>query len=135
MCIRDRIRIYSGVKFELAKEAPAGTICAVTGLSQTHPGQGFGIERESEMPVLEPVLNYRILLPEDCDVHQMLKKLKELEEEEPELHIVWNEQLGEIHAMLMGEVQIEILKHLIWERFHVAVEFGTGNIDVYKRQL
>ena len=86
-------RIYSGAKFELAKEAPAGTICAVTGLSQTHPGQGFGIERESEMPVLEPVLNYRILLPEDCDVHQMLKKLKELEEEEPELHIVWNEQL------------------------------------------
>ena len=78
----DQIRIYSGAKFELAKEAPAGTICAVTGLSQTHPGQGFGIERESEMPVLEPVLNYRILLPEDCDVHQMLKKLKELEEEE-----------------------------------------------------
>ena len=130
----DQIRIYSGAKFELAKEAPAGTICAVTGLSQTHPGQGFGIERESEMPVLEPVLNYRILLPEDCDVHQMLKKLKELEEEEPELHIVWNEQLGEIHAMLMGEVQIEILKHLIWERFHVAVEFGTGNI-VYKETI
>ena len=130
----DQIRIYSGVKFELAKEAPAGTICAVTGLSQTHPGQGFGIERESEMPVLEPVLNYRILLPEDCDIHQMLKKLKELEEEEPELHIVWNEQLGEIHAMLMGEVQIEILKHLIWERFHVAVEFGTGNI-VYKETI
>ena len=130
----DQIRIYSGAKFELAKEAPAGTICAVTGLSQTHPGQGFGIERESETPVLEPVLNYRILLPEDCDVHQMLKKLKELEEEEPELHIVWNEQLGEIHAMLMGEVQIEILKHLIWERFHVAVEFGTGNI-VYKETI
>ena len=130
----DQIRIYSGSKFELAKEVPAGTICAVTGLSQTHPGQGFGIEQESEMPVLEPVLNYRILLPEDCDVHQMLKKLKELEEEEPELHIVWNEQLGEIHAMLMGEVQIEILKHLIWERFHVAVEFGTGNI-VYKETI
>ena len=130
----DQIRIYSGAKFELAKEAPAGTICAVTGLSQTHPGQGFGIERESEMPVLEPVLNYRILLPEDCDVHQMLKKLKELEEEEPELHIVWNEQLGEIHAMLMGEVQIEILKHLSWERFHGAVEFGTGNI-VYKETI
>ena len=130
----DQIRIYSGAKFELAKEAPAGTICAVTGLSRTHPGQGFGIERESEMPVLEPVLNYRILLPEDCDIHQMLKKLKELEEEEPELHIVWNEQLGEIHAMLMGEVQIEILKHLIWERFHVAVEFGTGNI-VYKETI
>lgn len=130
----DQIRIYSGTKFELAKEATAGMVCAVTGLSQTYPGQGFGIEADSQMPVLEPVLNYRIILPQDCDVHQMLKKLKELEEEEPELHIVWNEQLGEIHAMLMGEVQIEILKHLIWERFHVSVEFGTGNI-VYKETI
>lgn len=130
----DQIRIYSGTKFELAKEVSCGMVCAVTGLSQTHPGQGFGIEIDSEMPVLEPVLNYRIMLPPECDVHQMLKKLKELEEEEPELHIVWNEQLGEIHAMLMGEVQIEILKHMIWERFHVAVEFGTGNI-VYKETI
>ena len=130
----DQIRIYSGAKFELAKEAEAGCICAVTGLSETYPGEGFGIEKDSQMPVLEPVLNYKIELPDDCDVHQMLKKLKELEEEEPELHIVWNEQLGEIHAMLMGEVQIEILKHLIWERFHVAVEFGTGNI-VYKETI
>ena len=75
------------------------------------------------MPVLEPVLNYRIILPDGCEVHQMLKKLKELEEEDPQLHIVWDEQLGEIHAMLMGDVQIEILKRLIWERFHVAVDF------------
>ena len=86
------------------------------------------------MPVLEPVLNYQIILPEGCDAHRMLKSLKELEEEEPQLHIMWDEQLGEIHAMLMGEVQIEILKHLIWERFHVAVEFGTGNI-VYKETI
>ncbi|MDO4275472.1 MAG: TetM/TetW/TetO/TetS family tetracycline resistance ribosomal protection protein [Eubacteriales bacterium] len=130
----DQIRIYSGAKFETQKEAEAGTVCAVTGLTHTYPGQGLGIERESEMPVLEPVLNYQIQLPQDCDVHQMLKKLKELEEEDPQLHIVWDEQLNEIHAMLMGEVQIEILKRLIWERFHVAVEFGAGNI-VYKETI
>ena len=130
----DQIRIYSGAKFEPVKEAPAGTVCAVTGLVHTFPGQGLGITENSNMPVLEPVLNYRILLPEGCDVHQMLKKLKELEEEDPQLHIVWDEQLGEIHAMLMGDVQIEILKRLIWERFHVAVDFGTGNI-VYKETI
>ena len=130
----DQIRIYSGAKFELVKEAPAGTVCAVTGLTHTFPGQGLGITENSNMPVLEPVLNYRIILPDGCDVHQMLKKLKELEEEDPQLHIVWDEQLGEIHAMLMGDVQIEILKRLIWERFHVAVDFGTGNI-VYKETI
>ena len=130
----DQIRIYSGAKFELAKEVQAGTVCAVTGLTETYPGEGLGVEVESCMPVLEPVLNYQIILPEGCDAHKMLKSLKELEEEEPQLHIMWDEQLGEIHAMLMGEVQIEILKHLIWERFHVAVEFGTGNI-VYKETI
>ena len=130
----DQIRIYSGAKFEMLKEAEAGTVCAVTGLTKTYPGEGLGIEADSAMPVLEPVLNYQIILPEGCDAHRMLKSLKELEEEEPQLHIMWDEQLGEIHAMLMGEVQIEILKHLIWERFHVAVEFGTGNI-VYKETI
>ncbi len=130
----DQIRIYSGAKYELVKEAEAGTVCAVTGLTRTYPGEGLGCEAESQMPVLEPVLNYQIQLPEGTDVHLMLKKLKELEEEEPQLHIVWNEQLGEIHAMLMGEVQTEILKKLIWDRFHVAVEFGTGNI-VYKETI
>ena len=130
----DQIRIYSGARFELAQEAGAGTVCAVTGLTKTYPGQGLGMEAESDMPVLEPVLNYQIQLPPDCDVHQMLRKLKQLEEEEPQLHIVWDEHLGEIHAQLMGEVQIEILKSLIWERFHVAVEFGTGNI-VYKETI
>ena len=130
----DQIRIYSGARFELVKEVPAGTVCAVTGLSHTFPGQGLGVTENSNMPVLEPVLNYQIILPEGCDVHQMLKKLRELEEEDPQLHIVWDEQLGEIHAMLMGDVQIEILKRLIWERFHVAEDFGTGNI-VYKETI
>lgn len=130
----DQIRIYSGAKYEAVPEAEAGTVCAVTGLTKTYPGQGLGIETESDMPVLESVLNYQIQLPPDCDVHQMLLKLRQLEEEEPQLHIVWDEQLGEIHAQLMGEVQIEILKSLIWERFHVAVEFGAGNI-VYKETI
>lgn len=130
----DQIRIYSGAKYELANEAEAGSICAVTGLTATYPGQGLGIETESELPVLEPVLNYRVILPENCRVHQMLQKLKELEEEDPQLHIVWDSTLSEIHVMLMGEVQTEILKRLIWERFHVAVEFDTGNI-VYKETI
>ena len=130
----DQIRIYSGAKYEAVKEARSGTICAVTGLTKTRPGQGLGREEDAKMPVLEPVLNYQIKLPPDCDVHQMLLKLRQLEEEEPQLHIVWEEQLGEIHAQLMGDVQIEILKSLIWDRFHVAVEFGTGNI-VYKETI
>lgn len=130
----DQIRIYSGARYETAAEAPAGTVCAVTGLTQTKPGQGLGIEKESSVPLLEPVLTYRIILPEGCNAHTMLQKLRQLEEEEPELHIVWKEELNEIHAQLMGEVQIEILKSLILERFGVKVEFGTGNI-VYKETI
>lgn len=130
----DQIRLYSGAKYELTSEAEAGTVCAVTGLTRTYPGEGLGIEQESELPVLEPVLNYQIILPDDCDPHQMLQKLRQLEEEEPQLHILWDSQLAEIHAQLMGEVQIEILKKLIWDRFHVAVEFGAGSI-VYKETV
>ena len=130
----NQIRIYSGAKYELANEAEAGMVCAVTGLTKTYPGEGLGIEEESELPVLEPVLNYRIGLPEECDVHGMLKNLRQLEEEEPLLHIVWNEILGEIHAQLMGAVQIEVLKRLIEERFGVCVEFDAGNI-VYKETI
>lgn len=130
----DQIRIYSGEKYELVNEAAAGTICAVTGLTQTYPGQGLGKEKASELPVLEPVLTYQIRLPQECDVHQMLLKLHQLEEEEPLLHIVWKEELGEIHAQVMGEVQIEILKSLIKERFGVFVEFDAGNI-VYKETI
>ena len=130
----NQIRRYSGAKYEMLSEVHAGEVCAVTGLSDTYPGQGLGAESESDMPILEPVLNYRIELPPDCDVHKMLLNLKELEEEEPELHIVWEERLGEIHAQLMGEVQIEILKSIIWDRFKVRVEFGTGKV-VYKRRL
>lgn len=130
----NQIRIYSGAKFETVNQAERGMICAVTGLSQTYPGEGLGIERDSDIPILEPVLTYQIQLPEDCEVHSMLEKLRQLEEEEPLLHIIWNEKLGEIYAQIMGEVQIEVLKSLIWERFHVRIEFGKGNI-VYKETI
>ena len=130
----NQIRIYSGAKYEPVNQADKGTICAITGLTQTYPGEGLGIEEDSDIPILEPVLTYQILLPDDCEVHSMLEKLRQLEEEEPLLHIVWNEKLGEIYAQLMGEVQIEVLKSLIWERFHVRVEFGVGNI-VYKETI
>lgn len=130
----DQIRLYSGEKFESVTEVQAGSVCALTGLSKTYPGQGLGIEAASDMPILEPVLTYQILLPEECDVTVMLKKLRQLEEEEPALHIVWKEELGEIHAQLMGEVQIDVMKILIKERFDIEVEFGVGNI-VYKETI
>lgn len=130
----NQIRIYSGAKYETAGQVKAGEVCAVTGLSKTYPGEGIGCESESFLPVLEPVLTYQIRIPQDCDVHKMLQNLKQLEEEEPLLHIVWNERLGEIHAQLMGEVQTEILKSMIVERFGVRVEFGAGNI-VYKETI
>src|SRR5665648_893164 len=105
----NQIRIYSGQKFEQVNEVEAGSVCAVTGLDQTRPGEGLGIEKASEAPVLEPVLSYQIILPEGCDPRVMLPKFRQIEEEEPELHIVWDEQLQEIQARIMGEVQIEIL--------------------------
>lgn len=130
----NQIRVYSGQKFEAVNELEAGGICAVTGLTKTHPGEGFGIEAASVAPILEPVLSYQIQLPEGCDPRTMLPKLRQIEEEEPELHIVWDENLQEIQAQIMGEVQIEILKSLISERFGVEVEFGSGNI-VYKETI
>lgn len=130
----NQIRLYSGQKFEAVNEVEAGAICAVTGLSQTRPGEGLGIENASSAPILEPVLSYQILLPEGCDPRLMLPKLRQIEEEEPELHIVWDEQLQEIQAQIMGEVQIEILQTLIESRFGVSVAFDSGRI-VYKETI
>ena len=130
----NQIRVYSGEKYELLSEADAGKVCAVTGLAETYPGQGLGAEKDSELPILEPVLTYRIILPDDCNVHTMLRDLKLLEEEEPELHVVWIEKSQEIHVQLMGDVQIEILQRIIKERFGVLVEFGEGSI-VYKETI
>lgn len=130
----NQIRIYSGEKYETANEVAAGSICAVTGLTRTYPGEGIGGETESELPILEPVLNYEIELPEGVSPQTMLPKLRVLEEEEPELHIIWDETLQEIKIQMMGEVQTEILKHLIRERFGVEVSFGAGKI-VYKETI
>ena len=130
----DQIRLYSGPKYELVQEAEAGCVCAVTGLSMTFPGEGIGIEPPPEVPVLEPVLDFTLLLPSDCNVNWMLRNMRELEEEDPQLHIVWDPHLKEIHVMLMGEVQTEILKRVIWDRFHVAADFGPGSI-VYKETI
>ena len=130
----DQIRIYSGAQFTAVQEAAAGTVCAVTGLSRTAAGEGLGVEPPSELPVLEPVLTYQIRLPEGSDVFQMFLKLRQLEEEEPQLHIVWKENLNEIHAQVMGVVQMEILKNMIQERFGVSVTFDAGAI-VYKETI
>ena len=130
----DQIRIYSGARYRAEDEVPAGTVCAVTGLSRTCSGEGLGIEASSESPVLEPVLSYRVLLPDGCDAHSALLKLNELAEEDPQLRIVWNEPLREIRIQLMGEVQLEVLRRLISERFGLAVEFGAGGI-VYRETI
>lgn len=130
----NQIRIYSGEKFIAANEVEAGGVCAVTGLSSSRPGEGLGMEKASNKPILEPVLSYRIILPEGMDPRAMLPKLRQIEEEEPELHIVWDEQLQEIKAQVMGEVQIEILQSMIQSRFGVDVSFGEGKI-VYKETI
>lgn len=130
----NQIRLYSGQKFEAVNEIEAGAVCAVTGLSKARPGEGLGIEAASEAPILEPVLSYQMVLPEGCDPRVMLPKLRQIEEEEPELHIVWDEQLQEIQVRIMGEVQIEILQNMIQNRFGVEVAFGEGGI-IYKETI
>ena len=130
----NQIRMYSGDKFEAVSEVGAGCVCAVTGLTRTKPGEGFGIETGTWSPVLEPVLGYQLILPDGCDPAMMLPKLRQLEEEVPELHIVWDEMLQEIRVQIMGEVQTEILKNIIRQRFNVDVAFGTGKI-LYKETI
>ena len=130
----DQLRVYSGRKFQLAEEAPAGSVVAVTGLSAAAAGQGLGFEGEGTPPALTPVLTYRVELPQGQDPVTALQKLRQLEEEDPQLHLVWNERLQEIHAQLMGEVQLEILQRLIRERFDLKVSFGQGGI-VYRETI
>ena len=130
----NQIRIYSGAKYETVNEVEAGGVCAVTGLVSSYIGQGFGVEKGTTAPFLEPVLTYQMILPDGADTTKVLRELKQLEEEEPLLNIVWNPALEEIHVQLMGEVQTEILKTMIAERFHLDVEFGTGKI-VYKETI
>lgn len=122
------IRLYSGQKYETADTVEAGSVCAVLGLSGTWPGQGLGLEADSEAPVMEPVLGYRLILPKGTDAQTFLPKLRQLEEEDPQLHIFWQPALGEIQIQLMGVVQTEVLRALIRERFDVDVQFGPGCI-------
>lgn len=129
----NQIRLYSGEKFEQTDSVFAGEICTVLGLSSTYVGQGLGIEEDSCKPLLEPVLSYNLILPPDCDPVRYFPKLKELEEEEPSLHLLWNEGLRQIEARLMGDIQIDLLKRLIRERFSINCDFGIGKI-LYKEK-
>lgn len=130
----NQIRIYSGNRYEAVDEVKAGDICAVLGLSKTYPGEGLGTEKISHKPFLAPVLNYRIILEPEYNPYHIISKLRQLEEEDPQMRIVWSEQLQEIHVQLMGEIQLEILKSLILERFGINVKFDSGNI-VYKETI
>ena len=130
----EQIRIYSGAKFQAVPAAQAGMVCAVTGLTRTRSGQGLGFETGLMPPALEPVLNYRLLLPEGTDPHVALDKLRALSEEDPQLHILWNERLQEIQLQLMGQVQLEVLRELIAQRFGLQADFAPGGI-VYKETI
>ena len=128
------IRIYSGEKYSVTDEAAAGTVCAVTGLTFARPGDGLGVESSSSLPLIEPVLNYSVILPPDVDAHTALTKLRLLEAEDPTLNITWNESSSEIRVQLMGEIQLEILSTLIKDRFGFDVSFGKGSI-IYKETI
>ena len=130
----NQLRLYSGTKYTLAERVGPGQVCAVTGLTQCRPGQGLGAQRDSEAPALEPVLSYQVLLPEGTDAHAALDKLRRLEQEDPQLHVVWNETLGQIHLQLMGEIQLEVLRTLLAQRFGLEVSFGPGGI-LYKETI
>ena len=130
----DQVRLYSGAKFKILEEATEGTVCAVTGLKATYPGQGLGIEKDSDLPALESVLTYQVIPKEGEDPHKVLLKLRELEEEEPELHVVWKEELQELHVRLMGEVQLDIIQNLMEKRYGIPVTFGAGSIS-YKETI
>ncbi len=130
----DQLRIYSGTGFQAVQEVGAGAVCAVTGLSKTKSGEGLGIEPDWELPMLEPVLTYQIQLPDGTNVYDMFLKLNQLQEEDPSLHIIWDKEANEIQVQVMGEIQIEILKTMIQERFQVEVTFGSESI-VYKESI
>ena len=130
----DQIRIYSGAKYQTVDQAPAGMVCAVTGLTAAHPGDGLGAEAGAPSPVLEPVLAYRAVLPEGVDAHKALSALRKLEDADPALHVAWNEGLQEIRVQLMGEVQLEIVQSLLKERFGLDIGFDQGGI-LYKETI
>lgn len=129
----DQVRVYSGAKFTTVDSVVAGTVCAVTGLTRTFPGAGLGKESDGVNPVLQPVLTYT-LLPGECDIHACLVALRELEDEDPLLHVVWQSHLEEVHLQLMGAVQLEVIQQMIHDRFGLDVSFGPGGI-LYKETI
>ena len=130
----NQIRVYSGEKFTALQEADAGTVCAVTGVSFTHAGDGLGNERQAALPMLEPVLTYTVELPDNVDAHTALSKMRILEAEDPQLNVMWNEHHAEIQVQLMGEIQLEVLRSIISDRFGFNVTFGKGRI-IYKETI
>ena len=130
----DQLRFYSGNQYEMKEMACAGQICAVTGLSKSYAGEALGEEKEDTVAFLEPVLTYRMEISETINIHQAYEKLQILAQEDPGLHIEWKERLGEIHIKVMGDIQIEVLKQVIKERFDMEVAFGSGHI-VYKETI
>ena len=133
-CKVSSVRFYSGEKFRTAECAESGMICAVTGLDGTYAGQGIGCVRNSDRAVLEPVMTYRVLIPKEKNIFDALKELRRLEDEDPQLHIVWNEQLHDIHIQLMGAVQLEVLTRIIAEKYGYSVEFDSGAV-AYKETI
>lgn len=129
----DQVRVYSGAKFTTVDSVVAGTVCAVTGLTRTFPGAGLGKEPDGVNPVLQPVLTYT-LLPGECDIHACLVALRELEDEDPLLHVVWQPHLEEVHLQLMGAVQLEVIQQMMHDRFGLDVSFGPGGI-LYKETI
>ncbi|KIS03848.1 elongation factor G [Paucilactobacillus wasatchensis] len=129
----NQLRLYNGAKFTISQEILAGGVCAVTGLTDTYPGQGLGNESDSVTPTIQPVLNYA-LDTEDYDIHTCLTALRQLEDEDPQLHVSWSSHLQEIRVQIMGEVQLEILQQILLDRFNLAIEFGKGSI-LYKETI
>ncbi len=129
-----QLRLYAGAKFQTAEAVTGGQVCAILGLSETYPGQGLGAEPPAPPPLLEPVLTYRLVLPPDCPPQVLWPKLRQLQEEDPQLHLTWDEHSRQIYARLMGQVQIEVLKSLITQRFDVEVEVDAGQI-LYKETI
>jgi len=129
----NQLRVYNGAKYEVVPEIPAGGVCAITGLVDTYPGQGLGTEKDSSKPTIQPVLNYA-LDPQTNDIHTCLTALRQLEDEDPQLHVSWSNHLQEIRVQIMGEVQLEVLQQLMLQRFNLDVAFGEGSI-LYKETI
>ncbi|MBR7084349.1 MAG: TetM/TetW/TetO/TetS family tetracycline resistance ribosomal protection protein, partial [Oscillospiraceae bacterium] len=130
----NQIRLYSGAKFKTADVVSQGMVCAVTGLSETYAGQGLGIEQNASQPVLEPILQYSVILPDSVPIHTALTAFQKLEQEDPLLHVTFSEQLQEIHVLLMGEIQLDVIQHILQEKFQISAGFQSAGV-AYKETI